>query len=364
MALKQTRKILFLSPYPFDKAPSQRLKYEQYYRIFEKEGYLITTSSFMDEELWSVIYKKGFFIQKVLGFIKGYYRRIKDFFRLRQFDLVYIHLWVTPIGGSFFERLFAKCSKRMVFDIDDMVFLGHSSEANIKLSFLKGKSKPMILMKKADHVITCTPKLDEFVRQFNQNTTDISSTINTDLYVPKSDYHLSSPIIIGWSGSHSTSKYLHLLSDVFLRLQQRFQFVLKVIGDADFKIESIDVQALEWIAKHEVEELKTFDIGVYPLPDEEWVYGKSGLKALQYMSLGIPTVATNIGANKRIIKNGENGFLVQTEEEWIESISNLVDDKILRRKISSNAIQTVQNNFSVQANKNKYLYIFKSLIEQ
>ena len=318
----------------------------------------------MDEDLWRVIYQKGFFFQKVLGIFKGYCRRVKDIFRLRQFDLIYIHLWVTPIGGSFFERIFAAFSKKMIYDIDDMVFLGHSSDANTKLAFLKGKSKSMLLMKKADHVIACTPKLHEFVMQFNSEVSDISSTINTEIYQPKSSQELNSPIIIGWSGSHSTSKYLHLLSAVFLRLQQRYNIVLKVIGDAEFLIPAVKVDAMEWNLDSEVQELKTFDIGVYPLPDEEWVYGKSGLKALQYMSLGIPTVATDIGANKRIIKNGINGFLVKNEEEWIDCIIRLISDKALRERMAANAIQTVQDQFSLDANQHKYLNIFKTVIEK
>ena len=66
----------------------------------------------------------------------------------------------------------------------------------------------------------------------------------------------------------------------------------------------------------EVQDLQEIDIGLYPLPDEEWVLGKSGLRALQYMGLGIPIVTTKIGANSRIIQDGENGFLVSDQKEW------------------------------------------------
>lgn len=364
MRVKKATKILFLSPYPYDKAPSQRLKYEQYYPIFESEGYDLHTSSFMDEELWEIIYKKGNYFKKAWGIIKGYGKRIKDLFRLRVFDIVYVHLWVSPIGGSLFEHLVCLFAKKLVYDIDDMVFLAHSSEANTKLAFLKGRKKPILLMKKADHVISCTPKLDEFVRQYNHNTTDISSTINTQTYIPKDDHSLSSPIIIGWSGSHSTSKYLHLLSKVLRSLGHKYQFKLKVVGDKDFSMEGVHIEAVEWNSKEEVRELKSFDIGLYPLPDEEWVYGKSGLKALQYMSLGIPTVASNIGANKRIIENGENGFLVDNDEQWQQAIERLIEDISLRQKLAENSVQTVKDKFSVSANKDKYLTIFKTLIEE
>ncbi|HEY0031392.1 MAG TPA: glycosyltransferase family 4 protein [Bacteroidia bacterium] len=356
-----SKKILFLSPYPVNKAPSQRLKYEQYYPFFEQEGYEITTSSFVDDAFWKIIYKEGNFFLKGLYAFKGYLRRTFDLFRVRKYDVVYIHLWATPLGIPLFERLFAWSAKKIVYDIDDLIFLGHSSDANKKSEFLKGKAKAILLMKKADHVITCTPKLDEFVREYNSNTTDISSTINTDIYKAKQNYELKEKIVLGWSGSHSTSRFLHLLDQVLIDLKANLNFELRVIGDADFKLDSISLKAIAWNADREVEDLSKIDIGLYPLPDEPWVYGKSGLKALQYMALGIPTIATAIGANYRVITDEENGFLVNTAEEWKERVIRLVNDKNLREKIGRKGREHVEQRFSLHANKDKYLHILKNL---
>src|SRR5690606_1531687 len=135
------------------------------------------------------------------------------------------------------------------------------------------------LMKHASHVITCTPFLDKFVKRFNKNTTDISSTINTDIYKPKLSYLDKSIINLGWSGSHSTSKYLHLLDRVLKEISNEFYIRLIVIGDSKFEIEGVDINAIDWRLESEVEDLSKIDIGLYPLPNEEWVYGKSGLKA-------------------------------------------------------------------------------------
>ena len=138
---------------------------------------------------------------------------------------------------------------------------------------------------------------------------------------------------MGWSGSHSTSKYLHLLDDVFRDLAKEYDFRLLVMGDADFKLDGLEVEAIPWKEAYEVDVINRFDVGVYPLPDEEWVLGKSGLKALQYMALGVPTVATGIGTIFRIIENGKNGFLVNTKEEWKQAIVTLMRDPLLREKL-------------------------------
>jgi glycosyltransferase involved in cell wall biosynthesis len=254
--------------------------------------------------------------------------------------------------------------RRFVYDIDDMVFLGHASDANRFVKNLKGRGKMIYLMRSADHVVVCTPALEEFVQRHNERTTDISSTIDTDTYIPDNPYSNDRVLTLGWSGSHSTAKYLHLLDQVLLELNEEIDFRLKVIGDADFDIEGLDVSATAWNEPTEVEDLREIDIGLYPLTDEDWVLGKSGLKALQYMALGIPTVATRIGANTRIIRDGENGFLVNDPHEWKEAIRRLAADPGLRKRVGVEGTQTVIERFSVRANQQTYLAVLDGVFRR
>jgi len=350
-----SRRLLVICPYPEDTAPGQRLKYEQYFDHWREEGWELDVSPFNSDRLQEILYEPGRFLEKTAGVLGGYLRRLRDLFRLRAYDGVYIHLWVTPLGPPFFEWLYATVARRFVYDIDDLVFLGHSSRANRFVRFLKGRRKMIHLMKRADHVIVCTPYLDAFVRRHNEATTDISSTIDTDRYRPVESHSNEGTLTLGWSGSHSTAPYLHLLDDVLRRLAGQVDFRLRVIGDADFDIDGVQVDAQDWVEETEVRDLREIDIGLYPLPDEEWVLGKSGLKALQYMALGIPTVATEIGTNPRIIRDGENGFLVSTEDEWVERLRRLAADPELRERIGRAGRRTVEERFSVKANRETYL---------
>ena len=356
------KRLLIICPHPENVAPGQRLKYEQYFDHWRRNGYEVDVSPFMASRFQDIVYQPGRIPEKLFWVIWGYLRRVRDLLRLRLYDGAYVFLWVTPLGPPVFEWLVSVVSKRLVYDIDDMVFLGHSSEANRFVRFLKGRRKMTYLMRKARHVIVCTPHLETFVKQYNARTTDISSTIDTDRYLPVNPYSNDRPLTLGWSGSHSTAKYLHLLDDALRDLAGEVDFRLKVIGDPTFTIEGVHVDPQSWSEPTEVQDLQEIDIGLYPLPDEEWVLGKSGLKALQYMALGIPPIATDIGANRRIIRDGENGVLVSDPSAWKDAILRLAQSPELRRTLGLEARRTVVERFSVRANAPAYLQVLSEAL--
>jgi glycosyltransferase involved in cell wall biosynthesis len=356
------KKILVICPHPEHVAPGQRLKYEQYFDYFRANGIEVEVSPFMSDRFQEIVYKPGRFIEKYLWTMFGYLRRTLDLFRLPFYDGVYIFLWVTPFGLPLFEFLYTLANKKIIYDIDDLVFLAPASKSNAFIAPLKGKTKMPFLMKRAVHVITCTPYLNDYARQYSSHTTDISSTINTDTYLPVNHYTNDKPLVLGWSGSHSTSKYLKLLEGPLQKLKTKYDFSILVIGDPTFKFNNIACEAISWNLHSEITDLQKIDIGLYPLPDENWVLGKSGLKALQYMALGIPTVASAIGANFRVIENGVSGLLVKTDEEWYTALEKLLIDAPLRKRMGMKGRERVEQLYSVKANRDQYLQIVQEVI--
>ncbi len=356
------KKILVICPHPENIAPGQRLKYEQYFSHWRQNGYDIKVSPFFSDRMQSILYNKSNKLEKIFWVLQAYGKRIFTLFTLRQYDVVYIFLWVTPFGYPIMERLYTAVNPNMVYDIDDAIFIKSKSLVNRSIDFIRGRSKPFFLMKKAKHVIACTPFLTEVAVSYNQNVTDISSTINTDTYQPVNTYQNKGKLVLGWSGSHSTSPFLYLLEDVLLELNKKIPFKLLVMGDPSFRIEGLDMEAIPWSVENEIPVLQRFDIDLYPLPlDNKWVLGKSGLKALQYMAVGLPVVATAIGANYRIIEDGVTGMLVKTKYEWIEKLTTLMSDPGLRKRIGMAARQNVEANYSIHANAPIYLSILDSV---
>jgi glycosyltransferase involved in cell wall biosynthesis len=362
--MDKQKKILVICPHPQNMVPGQRLKYEQYFTHWQSNGFTITVSPFFSVRMQHILYTKGNTIEKMYWVCKGYAKRIKEYFTLQQYDVVYIFLWVTPFGAPIMERLFVHKNKKVIYDIDDAIFLKADSLFNQYANIIKGRNKPFFLMKHAQHVIACTPYLTDVAKKYNNQVTDISSTINTASYQPVNTYQNNKQLVLGWSGSHSTSKFLFLIQDVLLQLHAIHPFTLIVMGDANFKIEGLQVKAIDWTDEAEIPTLQQFDIGLYPLPlHDDWVLGKSGLKALQYMAVGIPVVATAVGANYRIMHDGLTGCLVQTKQQWLQCLTQLINNHTLRKNIGQAARQHVVQHYSIQATAPVYLNILQQVAQ-
>ncbi|MBL6446874.1 glycosyltransferase family 4 protein [Fulvivirga sp. 29W222] len=356
------KKILFVTPYPKDTAPSQRLRFEAFYAQFEAQGFQVEMKPFVSYSFWNVIYTRGNLLRKVIYTLEGYLKRILLLFSLRKYDLVYIHLWVVPFAPPIFEWLFTKIAKATVYDIDDMLYVGDTSRFNKAVSFLKSKSNPLYLLKNCDHVIVSTKANYDKAKELNKSVTNIPVCIDVERY--KAVHKSNDKVVVGWTGSRSTSKYLYLLKPVFEKLVNRPDVELLVIGDQDYKIDGVPITALKWSAETEVSDINRIDVGLYPLPDEKWVLGKGGGKALQYMSLEIPVIATAVGENLGIIDDGINGFLIQPgdTQQWYSKIQELIESKKLRLQLGKNGRKKVEHSFSIKANVFNYISVFDSLI--
>jgi glycosyltransferase involved in cell wall biosynthesis len=352
--------MLVLCPYPEGVAAGQRLKYEQYFADWRTQGWEIEVSNFMDRAMWDVVWAKGHILAKAFGVLRGTLRRIRDLFRVGRYDLVYVFMWVTPFGTTGFERLVRARAKALVFDVEDNVLSeqqgGTADHIGPLVRLLKGSGKARFLIRTADHVVTSSPFLNDFCLAFNARKacTYISSSVDTERFQPATTYSNDKPLVVGWTGTFSSKVYLDLLTGVFQRLAQRLPFKLRVIGNFDYVLPGVDLEVIRWSAEEEVAQLQALDIGVYPLPIDDWVLGKSGLKAIQYMAFALPCVATEVGTTPMLIRHGENGLLVRTEAEWEEALEQLIRDPALRRCLGEAARKDAVANYSTTAIAGQY----------
>lgn len=356
-------KVLAVVPSIYDTSPGQRFRLEQWESLLNEKGVEITYSPFETEALRHVLYQSGNTLQKVQAVTKNMNRRRKQLNAVKDFDLVYVFREAALLGPAWFERKIARSGVPMVFDFDDAVFVAYKSPANGYLSYLKFPEKTGEICRLSSHVMAGNQYLADYSRRFNDNVTIIPTTIDTEKYqVVEKAEHLDT-ITIGWSGSFSTVQHLDTIRSVLEELAKDEKFRLRVIGTPDYEIPGVDVEALKWRSETEIEDLEKIDIGLMPLPDDQWSKGKCGLKALQYMALGIPTICSPVGVNSTIIRDGENGFLADDKAEWIEKLKKLLHSAELRRKLGLAGRETVEKSYSAKSQAPRVFEIFESVVE-
>jgi L-malate glycosyltransferase len=361
-------RMLVICPYPQGVAAGQRLKYEQYFDDWRASGYEIDVSPFMNDPLWRVAYVRGHILTKFFGLLLGYVRRVRDLFRVGSYDVVFIHMWVTPFGTALFERLTRALTRRLIFDVEDNVLVGltlpDSVEPNPIKRLLKGQQKARFLIQTADYVISSSPFLNDFCMEINRKKkcVYISSSVDTDCFVPLEKPGGDRLLTIGWTGTFSSQIYLDLLRETFQRLAQRVPYKLRVIGNFQYELDGVDLEVVQWSKEREVKDLQAIDIGVYPLPIDDWVLGKSGLKAIQYMAFGLPIVATEVGTTPLLITNEVNGLLVKTDEEWLEALERLLKDASLRAGLGKAARESAVANYSTKAIAGQYRRVLNDVM--
>ncbi len=357
-------RILFIAQHRPQRSPSQRFRFEQYLDHFASQGIHYDFSYLIDEEDDKVFYAKGNLRKKAAIVLKSWQRRMKDVKRADTYDIIFVQREAFMTGTTFFERSFANSKAKLVFDFDDSIWLHNVSDANRYLNFLKNPQKTASIIALADHVIAGNEYLAAFAKGRNHNVSIIPTTIDTESYVPGQRQNDQGPVTIGWSGSITTIQHFNLAEATLKRLKAKYKdrIAIKVIGDANYRNEALDVQGIGWSAATELDDLRSMDIGIMPLPDDEWAQGKCGLKGLQYMALGIPTIMSPVGVNKQIIEDGSNGFLASEEDTWFEKLSLLIDHPELRTRLGEAGRATVEEAYSVKANADKYSSVFEAVL--
>ena len=239
----------------------------------------------------------------------------------------------------------ARAGASIVFDFDDAVWIRYVSPANSYLSYLRFPGKTATICRLARHVMAGNARLRDYAATHNAHVSIVPTTIDTAKYRPELRRASGRPTI-GWTGSFSTVRYLEVLKPVLERLRQRHDFRFVVVGGSGFEASGVEVEHRPWCSDSEVHDISDLDVGVMPLPDAPWEQGKCGLKALQYMALAIPTVVSPVGVNSTLVRNGENGLLAASTEDWEAALDRLLGDATFAARLGKAGRRTVEREFS------------------
>jgi glycosyltransferase involved in cell wall biosynthesis len=355
-------RILALVPSIYNTSPGQRFRIEQWEPLLRERGIELTFRAFESEDLHRMLYRRGMMGRKLLLISGAFTRRASTLRSVEEYDAVYLFREAAILGPAILERWIAYSGVPIIFDFDDAIFVPYRSPSNGYLSLFKLPSKTRTICRMASHIMAGNSYLADYARKVNDRVTIVPTTIDLGAYT-LDDKRLDSDLpVIGWSGSYSTVQHLDTLRCALQRLSKLEKFRLRVIGARNYEMEGLEVDAVEWRAETEVEDLRPIDIGVMPLPEDAWSRGKCGLKALQYMALGIPTVCSPVGVNHEIIQDGENGMLAASEDEWVEKLRLLLNSARLRHSLGRAGRRTVEEKYSAAVQAPRVYDIFKAVV--
>ncbi len=259
-------------------------------------------------------------------------------------DTIYLERGCFHDESLFMEQRFRRATPRFVLDVDDGIFL----------QFPK---KIRRLIEMSDHVVVSNNAIFEYVAQYHTSITEIPTSVPLERFFLRPNRATENGhLVVGWIGTTSNMPYLAVCAEALRRVANELDFTLLVVGPTDEPLRSIDLGGVsvrfeKWSADTEISLLHRMDIGLMPLQvDSEWVRYKAATKLVQYMSIGIPAIASPIGVNADILADGRCGIAASTTLEWTEALMRLLTDQKDREVMGRSGRRLVEERFSVEAN--------------
>jgi len=353
-------RVLFVT-YGTSEAPATRYRAEQYLPHLQEEGVLYTCMSMISSSVTRSLIRsyspggllKGIWVlcEQIIGFLRVA-------LRAPWYDVIYFQRAVFPFG---LEKIIRLLNKNIVYDLDDAIHMPVAKDGGV-LWRLKGAIKGRELehvLSVSRHCICENNYIKTYVQNFCPRVSIITGPIDAKRNFAKEK--VGGLLTIGWVGSPATSAYLGMIHGPLRELAKRHDFQMKLIGVKGYRIDGVNVISSDWSYGTEVGEIQSFDIGVCPMPDDEWTRGKVSVKILQYMANGIPTLASYTPTNEEVIRDGENGFIAYNENEWIEKLSMLISEPELRRKIGLRGRKLVEERYSLENNSRVLMGILRDV---
>jgi glycosyltransferase involved in cell wall biosynthesis len=302
--------------------------------------------------------------------------RIEDYIKavMKSSDIVMIRRTANT-QTYIFQKTLKERGVKVLFDIDDALFLPSSNIFGIKIrpgTFFLEK-----ILRNSDYVLTNGHFLLHYVREFNKKSCIIHDPIDTELFSPEKKIKNTKKIVIGWQGSARIHhRNLAMLISPLKRIGKEYRNIkfkiVSYLGDENVKkmfnplekyIE-IDYGAKNWVSLRSFAKMiYDFDILVAPLEDTPWNRGKSALRVGIGMALGIPVVASPVGEQKYVVRQGVNGFLAKNEEEWYTYLKILIEDEHLREKMGKEGRKIAEKELSLEVNGSRLYKVIERVLK-
>jgi glycosyltransferase involved in cell wall biosynthesis len=354
-------RVCALVPYPPNTTPSQRFRLEQWKPVLEAEGMSVDLKPFAGPELMAVLHQTGRRVAKTIRLLRALIARAAVLTDLDRYDAIVVHRAAVLAGPAWLERLLGH-RRPLVYDFDDAIFVTHTTAANQRFGWLKFAGKTATICRASRHVVVGNRYLADYARRYNRRVTVIPSSVDTDEYVPRPKAPRQPPVV-GWMGSSTSQSHLERFAPVLRVLAARAVAEIRIVSDRRPQLDGVPFEWRPWAPEREIDDLRAFDIGIMPMPDDTWSRGKCAMKALLYMSVGVPTVCSAVGMNTEVIRDGDNGYLATTPAEWLDRLTALACEPELRARLGTAGRATVEAHYSMRHSAKRFGDVLHAVIE-
>lgn len=362
--------VLGLCSYPLE-AACTRYRLMQFVAPLAEQGINLTVLPLLGKEEFAALYQKGQTARKAIRLLNSARRRLFDSVKARNFDALFVQREAMIIGPPVFEWLYKTIGKcPLILDLDDATYLSYVSPTYGRLgSALKFFGKTDTLIDWSETVICGNRHIAEYVESRGKNAAVVPTVVDTDKFYPIEKDARKTPVV-GWIGTHSTFPLLEEIFPVLRELAREYDFILKIVGAGcdEIRLDGVRIENLTWNLEREIADFQSLDIGLYPLEatkfvTKEWLAGKSGFKAIQYMAVGIPFVVTPIGAGAEIGVENETHFSAADDEQWRESLVKLLKSSQLRREMGENGRKYALAHYTVPRQTDKIARVIREAVD-
>jgi len=316
----------------------------QYVPYLRKQDIEVSVSPFLSDAYLRALYQGH---RKVTTVLYGLARRLRALIDTRGFDVLWVEKEFLPWVPFCVEWLAIKRDVPFVADYDDAIFHKYDLNVNPLVRTVLG-TKIARVMSRAALVTVGNQYLGQYAKGAGAKRVEVLPTVIDLKRYPPRQPGRSICVTVGWIGTPSTSHYLYLVREVLDRVCKELRARIMLVGSGSMRLEGMPVEIHTWLEDTEYDKLGAFDIGIMPLPDEPWERGKCGYKLIQYMACGIPVIASPVGINREIVEHGKNGFLADSQDEWLEYLRILISSRELRLVMGAEGRARVEREYSVQ----------------
>jgi glycosyltransferase involved in cell wall biosynthesis len=346
-------RVLFLTRYTAT-GPSSRYRVVQFLPFLDDAGVAWEVHPLVDDRYLAARFAGG---RPGAGYLLARaMRRVGTLLGSGRFDVVFVQKELFPGMPPLAEWFMARGKTPVILDVDDAIHLPYRGR------FLLDDKIPRV-MRAASAVLAGNRWLAAYAGQHNPNSRYFPTVVDTDRFTPASAGGPERDPVVGWMGSPETVGYLGAVADALREAAARRSFVLRVVGASSVPLNGVRVETAPWTFEDEAAALRGFDVGIMPLPDDEWALGKCSLKLLQYMSAGLATVSSPRGSVADIVDDPANGRVADSPSAWSDALVALLADAELRGRMGRAARETVARDYSLAGWGPRFVAVLRAVAE-